>query len=83
MKIGVILDRVNPVIGEAIEILRTRGADVELIQPRLMNFELSDLRVYHDLYVIKSIAMPMAASVAATLLTPSAHRHSTAFRSCK
>ena len=69
MKIGVILDRVNPVIGETIEILRTRGADVELIQPRLMNFELSTLRVCHDLYVIKSIAMPMAASVAATLHT--------------
>lgn len=47
MKIGVILDRVNPVIGEAIEILRTRGADVELIQPRLMNFALSELLFCH------------------------------------
>src|SRR6476620_8486642 len=67
MKIGVILERVNPVIGEAVQILRSRGAEVELIQPRLMNIELSELRVCHDLYVIKSIAMPMAASVAATL----------------
>jgi len=66
MKIGVILERKNPVIGEAIEILRTRGAEVELIEPRLMSFDLSELRVRHDLYVIKSIAMPMAASVAAT-----------------
>lgn len=67
MKIGVILERKNPVIGEAIEILRSRGAEVELIEPRLMTYELSELRVRHDLYVIKSIAMPMAASVAATL----------------
>ena len=64
---GVILERVNPVIGEAVEILRGRGANVELIQPRQMNFELSDIRICHDLYVIKSIAMPMAASYAATV----------------
>ena len=67
MKIGVILERVNPVIGEAVEILRGRGADVELIQPRQMNFELSEFRICHDLYVIKSIAMPMAASYAAAV----------------
>jgi glutathione synthase/RimK-type ligase-like ATP-grasp enzyme len=67
MKIGVILERRNPVISEAIEILRSRGAVVDLIEPRLMNFELSELRVCHDLYVIKSIAMPMAATVAGTL----------------
>jgi glutathione synthase/RimK-type ligase-like ATP-grasp enzyme len=67
MKIGVILERVNPVIGEAVEILRSRGAAVELIQPRQMNFELSEIRIRHDLYVIKSIAMPMAASYAATV----------------
>lgn len=67
MKIGVILERVNPVVREAIEILRSRGAMVELIQPRRMNFELAEIRVRHDLYVIKSIAMPMAASYAATI----------------
>ncbi len=74
MKIGVILggsnpdaQRRNPVTIEAIEILRSRGAEVEVIEPRLMNFELSELRVRHDLYVIKSIANPMAASYGATL----------------
>jgi ribosomal protein S6--L-glutamate ligase len=67
MKIGVILERRNPVISEAIENLRARGGEVELIEPRLMSFELSELRVRHDLYVLKSIALPMAASVAATL----------------
>ncbi len=74
MKIGVMLggtnfetQRRNPVILETIEILRGWGAEVEVIEPRLMNFELSDLRVSHDLYVIKSIARPIAASVAATL----------------
>ena len=74
MKIGVILggtnpekQRRNPVITEAIEILRTRGAEVDVIEPRLMHFELSDLRVRHDLYVIKSISNPMAANVGATL----------------
>ncbi len=67
MKIGVILERVNPVIGEAVEILRGRGASVELIQPRQMNFELTEIRVCLELYVIKSIAMPMAASYAASI----------------
>lgn len=74
MKIGVILggsnseaQRRNPVTLEAIEILRARGAEVEVIEPRLMNFELSEVRVRHDLYVIKSIANPMAASYGATL----------------
>ena len=74
MKIAVILggsnfeaQRKNPVTAGAIEILRTRGADVEVIEPRVMNFELSELRVCHDLYVIKSIANPTAASYGAAL----------------
>lgn len=74
MKIGVILggsnpeaQRRNPVTLEAIEILRAQGAEVDVIEPRLMNFELSEVRVRHDLYVIKSIANPMAASYGATL----------------
>ena len=74
MKIGFILggsnpeaQRQNPVTLEAIEILRARGAEVDVIELRLMHFELSELRVRHDLYVIKSIANPMAASYGATL----------------
>jgi glutathione synthase/RimK-type ligase-like ATP-grasp enzyme len=74
MNIGLILggsnpeaQRRNPVTIEAIEILRARGANVDVIEPRLMNFELSELEIRHDLYVIKSIANPMAASFGATL----------------
>jgi len=74
MKIGFILggsnpeaQRQNPVTLETIEILRSRGADVEVIEPRLMNFDLSEIRVRRDLYIIKSIANPMAASFGATL----------------
>lgn len=74
MKIGVILggsnfeaQRRNPVTLGAIEILRGRGAEVEVIEPRFMNLELFELRIRHDLYVIKSIANPMAASYGATL----------------
>jgi glutathione synthase/RimK-type ligase-like ATP-grasp enzyme len=74
MKIGVILggsnfeaQRQNPVTLDLIEILRVRGALVDVIEPRFMNFDLSELEVRHDLYVIKSIANPMAASYGATL----------------
>lgn len=74
MKIGVILggsnleeQRHNPVFTETLEVLRSRGADVDVINPRLMNLELSEIRVSHDLYIIKSISNPMAACVGATL----------------
>ena len=67
MKIGVILERLNPVLGEAVEILRGRGAEIDLIEPRKMTLELSEIRICYDIYVIKSIAMPMAASYAATV----------------
>jgi glutathione synthase/RimK-type ligase-like ATP-grasp enzyme len=74
MKIGLILggsnweaQKNNPVTVETIEILRRRGADVDVIEPRRMNLELSDIQVRHDLYIIKSIANPMAASYGATL----------------
>ena len=73
MKIAVIFggtnfeeQRRNPVFSEALELLRGRGAEVEEINPRLISVELSELRVRHDLYIIKSISNPMAASVAAT-----------------
>lgn len=74
MKIGVILggsnyeaQRRNPVTQGVIEILRGRGAVVDVMEPRFMNYDLSELEVRHDLYVIKSIANPMAASYGATL----------------
>jgi ribosomal protein S6--L-glutamate ligase len=74
MKIGVILggsnfkaQRANPVMVGVIETLRASGAAVDVIEPRLMNFELSGLKVSHDLYVIKSIANPMAAAFGAAL----------------
>lgn len=58
--------RHNPVFAGAIEVMRSRGASVDLLNPRLLNIRLSDLRVEHDLYVIKSVSNPMAATVAAT-----------------
>jgi len=74
MKIGVVLggtnpDRQhrNPVLRGFVEILRAKGAEVELIEPRVMTYELSDVQVRHDLYVIKSISNPLAASYNATL----------------
>lgn len=74
MKIGVILggtspekQRRNPVMIEAIELLRARGAEIDVIEPRKMNFEMNEIRVRHDLYVIKSISNQMAASYGATL----------------
>lgn len=67
MKLGILLERRNPVITEVIANLRARGAEVELIEPQTASFELSELRVRHDLYILKSIASPMAASIAATL----------------
>ena len=45
MKLAVILERVNPVIGSAIEILRSRGAKVDLIQPSLMTYEVAEIRI--------------------------------------
>ena len=59
--------RKNPVTREVIEILRSRDAEVEVIEPRLMNYELSEVEVSHDLYIIKSISNPMAAAYGAAL----------------
>ncbi len=74
MKIGLILggsnpeaQKRNPVTLGAIEILRKRGAVVDVIEPRVMTFDLSEVRVRHDLYVIKSVANPVAAAYGATL----------------
>jgi glutathione synthase/RimK-type ligase-like ATP-grasp enzyme len=74
MKIGFILggsnpeaQKRNPVTLGAIEKLRERGAVVDVIEPRVMTFELSEVRVRHDLYVIKSVANPVAAAYGATL----------------
>lgn len=73
MKIAIIFggtnfeeQRHNPVFAEAIEVMRSLGASVDLLNPRLLNVRLSDIRIEHDLYVIKSISNPMAATVAAT-----------------
>jgi glutathione synthase/RimK-type ligase-like ATP-grasp enzyme len=49
------------------ELLRKRGALVDVIEPRFMTTALSEIRVEHDLYIIKSISNPMAASYNATL----------------
>ncbi len=74
MKIGIVLGGTNPerqhrnpVTKGFVEILLSKGAEVEMIEPRLMAYELSDIQVRNDLYVIKSISNPLAATYNATL----------------
>jgi len=74
MKIAIIFggsspeaQRKNPVTVGMIDELRSRGVDLDLIEPSMMNFELSEVQNRHDLYVLKSIANPMALSYGAAL----------------
>ncbi|MBI5649374.1 MAG: hypothetical protein HZC40_02840, partial [Chloroflexi bacterium] len=68
MKIGWIADRLNPNFETAIALLRTRGAQVELIRPEQQPFDLATVRVQQDLYVLKS-GTPLGMSLAGTLHT--------------
>lgn len=66
MKIGWIADRLNLNFETAIELLRQRGAQVELIRPEQQSFDLATVQVRHDLYVLKS-STPLGLSLAGTL----------------
>ena len=65
-RIGVISDWTNPVVGEAIRLLRSRDVIVDLIVPEQGVTELATLRVEHDLYLLKS-GTELALSVAGAL----------------
>ena len=54
MRIGVILDAMNPNIKLAVHLLSGRGVEVELIHPEKQLISLSRVRVESDLYVLKS-----------------------------
>src|SRR5437870_9751654 len=54
MRIGVILDAMNPNMKQAVQLLSGRGVEVELIHPEKQLISLSRVRVERDLYVLKS-----------------------------
>lgn len=66
MRIGWIVDRLNPNFEMTVDLLRQRGTPVELIRPEQQPFDLSTVRIQNDLYVIKS-GTPLGMSLAATL----------------
>src|SRR5947207_888925 len=66
MRIGVILDWVNPVVRETFRILSKRGVKLDLIRPEDRMANLADLRVENDLYIVKS-GTELALSVAGAL----------------
>ncbi len=63
LRIGLLLDWMNPNITETVRLLGERGAKVNLIYPDQQMIDLSSVRVENDLYVIKSgtdMSMSMA-----------------------
>lgn len=54
MKIGIIVRWVNPNLQEMVQELSARGAEVDLIYPDVQTTSLSDWKVEHDLYLLKS-----------------------------
>lgn len=72
MRIGWLVNRLNPNFQAAVELLGQRGAHIELICPEQHPFDLATVRVQNDLYVLKS-GTPLAMSVAETLHALGAH----------
>lgn len=66
LRIGVIADWTNPVFAEAVRLLRSRGVKVDLFYPEQGLTRLDEIRVEHDLYLIKS-GTELAMSVAGAL----------------
>ncbi len=66
MRIGMIVDQLNPNMTAAVELLRRRGAKIELIRPEDQTIDLSAVRIQNDLYVIKS-GTALGLSLAGTL----------------
>lgn len=71
MKIGIIMlrhppTRISPVMPEVVRLLSDWGAVVEMIYPEEQLTELGELRVAHDLYILKS-GTEMALSLAGAL----------------
>src|SRR5438552_14153062 len=54
MRVGIILDWMNPNIEQAVRALSERGVKVALIQPEKQFISLARVQVENDLYVLKS-----------------------------
>jgi ribosomal protein S6--L-glutamate ligase len=69
-------DRPSPIFPEVVRLLRARGASVDVVHPDERLTELRELRVEHDLYVLKSggeTALSLAGalhSLGAAILNP-------------
>jgi ribosomal protein S6--L-glutamate ligase len=65
LRLAILLDWMNPNITETVRLLTQQGATVDLIYPDNQMTDLNDIKVDHDLYVIKSgtdLSMSMAGS---------------------
>jgi ribosomal protein S6--L-glutamate ligase len=67
VKIGVVLEKTNPVTAEMLDLLRGRGATLEVLVPRELSINVHTLALRSELYVLKSTATDMGFSVAAAL----------------
>lgn len=66
MRIGVIADWLNPNMQQLVQLLRDRGATLDLIYPEQQMIDLAQVKVEHDLYLLKSGTEP-ALSVGGSL----------------
>ncbi len=66
MRIGVILDWMNPTMAAAFQQLSARGVKLDLICPEKQLLDLATVRVENDLYIVKSgteLALSMAGAL--------------------
>ena len=66
LRIGVILDWMNPTMAEAFQQLSARGVKLDLICPEKQLLDLATVRVENDLYIVKSgteLALSMAGAL--------------------
>ena len=54
MRIGILLDWMNPNIKQTVEVLSGRGVKLDLIYPENQVSDISQVKVENDLYIIKS-----------------------------
>lgn len=54
MRVGIIVDWLNPVIREVIDLLKARGIEVGFLYPEKESFNLASLKVEYDVYLLKS-----------------------------
>lgn len=58
MRIGIIADWLNPNMQQLVELLKGRGVTLDLIYPEKQLTDLSQVKVEHDLYLLKSGTEP-------------------------